>query len=144
MITLFTEQCSMNILGSEIWKSLLEELLKIQLTPVVMITICLKRTKSRYREATFQMKISNYSLSQLHILNILGQEIWKPILEGIIRLYIAYPSCNVYYLSWTQYIGPETWKLLLDKIIKVSQNSSSLALQFWEGLCFEHIFTNDD
>ena len=51
-----SEQCIMNMLGQEVWKPLLEEILKIELTPIVMVTISPKHTMSRNREATLREK----------------------------------------------------------------------------------------
>ena len=34
-----SEQCLVNMPGPEVWKPLLEEIMKLELTPIVMVTI---------------------------------------------------------------------------------------------------------
>ena len=47
----------LNILGPEIWKPLLEEIIKLQFTPIVMVTTYTEHTRSRNVEATFRENI---------------------------------------------------------------------------------------
>jgi hypothetical protein len=61
----------LNILGPEIWKPLLEETIKLQFTPIVMVTTYTEHTRSRNMEATFR-----------------GNRKTK-----------VYPNCNGYYID---------------------------------------------
>ena len=65
---------------------LLEEILKLQFPPVVVVTTyASEHTMSRNVEATFQgnhkKKLPSFKCL-LHVLNILGTEIWKPFFKG--------------------------------------------------------------
>ena len=44
----------MNILGPEIWKQLLEEIIKLQFTLFLLVTTYTEHTRSRNMEATFR------------------------------------------------------------------------------------------
>ena len=81
----------LNILGPEIRKPLLEEIIKLQYTSAVFVTTYTEHTKSRNMEATSR---GNQLYWLLHIQNIIGTEMQKPLLEEI----IGYRSCNGYYI----------------------------------------------
>jgi hypothetical protein len=56
----------LNILGPEILKPLLEEIIKLQFTPVVLVTTYTEHTRSRNMEATFKGNILTIVHSSSH------------------------------------------------------------------------------
>ena len=93
----------LNILGPEIWKPLLEETIKLQFTPIVMVTTYTEHTRSRNMEATFR---GNHKLQFTPILMVTTytEHTRSRNMEATFRgnhKNIVYPSCIGYYIYRT-------------------------------------------